>query len=279
MPPHCEDRVLSESEKDAFRKTVRGFFRDRGRKLPWRETRDPYRILVSEIMLQQTQVPRVLEKYESFLAEFPDIRSLAAAPLHEVLAAWQGLGYNRRAAYLKKAAEMILSDFNGAVPSSPEKLKKLPGIGEATASAVCAFAFNQPVVFVETNIRAVYIHHFFGDEHPVSDARLLPLVAQTLDRSDPRGWYNALMDYGVYLKKEYGNPARRSAHHHRQAPFEGSSRQVRGAVLRVLLEHGGITQRSLIRLLPFDASRILHCLEELEREGLIRGKKGHFEIA
>jgi len=261
--------ALTTRQAAAFRKIVYDYYERHGRHLPWRETTDPYRVLVSEVMLQQTQAPRVLPKYEAFLRRFPEIATLAAASLHDVLDAWQGLGYNRRALLLKEAAERIVADHGGTVPRDEESLVSLPGIGPATARAVRAFAFNEPVILIETNIRAVFIHHFFNQEETVADLALRPLIGKTLDRSDPRRWYNALMDYGTFLKKAHTNPARRSAHHHRQGPFEGSIRQVRGAIVRLILEKVRLSEHDLLECLPFDKECVRGILDQLERERII----------
>ena len=171
-----------------FRRRLYRFFHDQGRQLPWRATTDPYHILVSEIMLQQTQVERVALKYDPFLQAFPDVWSLARAPLRDIMAAWQGLGYNRRALALQRIARRLTVDFDGRLPDSVDTLCTFPGIGEATAGALAAFAFNQPVVFIETNIRRVFIHCFFPGQSRVRDREILPLVDQTLDRLQPRPW-------------------------------------------------------------------------------------------
>ena len=262
-----------------FRTTVYDYYERHGRRFPWRETTDPYRILVSEVMLQQTQAPRVLLKYEEFIHLFPDISTLAAASLHDVLGAWQGLGYNRRALALKKSAEHIFTLYGGIVPRGEESLVSLPGVGPATARGVLAFAFNKPVILIETNIRAVFIHHFFPQEEPVADSNLRPLIEKTLDRNDPRRWYNALMDYGTFLKKAHANPARRSAHHQRQSPFEGSVRQVRGAILRLILEKVRLSEPDLIETVPFDMDLVGEILEQLEREQIIVRGDGNVSIA
>ena len=175
-------------------------------------------------MLQQTQTDRVLKKYGLFLRMFPDWRALAAASLRKILFAWQGLGYNRRALALKRAAEKVIKEWNGDLPSSIETLGTLPGIGPATASAVAAFAFNAPAVFIETNIRAVFIRFFFKRKKHVRDDEILPFIAQTLDRYNPRRWYWALMDYGAMLKKKYPNLSHRSAGYRTQSRFRGSRR-------------------------------------------------------
>ncbi len=272
-------RALFERDIAKFRKTVYRHWKKYGRDLPWRRTDNPYKIVVSEIMLQQTQVARVVTKYEEFITAFPDIESLAEAPLHAVLTVWQGLGYNRRALSLKKMAEAIVSLHDGKIPTDVSRLTTLPGIGRATAHAICAFAFNQPVIFIETNIRTAFIHHFFSTKEEVKDREITPLVVQTIDRENPRRWYNALMDYGAALKKEYPNPGRKSAHYKRQSPFEGSRRQVRGAILSTLVETISISRDELAAALPFDEELIHSVLSQLEREGLIVVKNGVVTVA
>jgi len=271
--------ALTARRAAAFRTTVYGYYERHGRRFPWRETADPYRILVSEVMLQQTQAPRVLLKYEEFVRLFPDAATLAAASLHDVLSAWQGLGYNRRALALKQSAERIVTLHGGIVPRDEESLVSLPGVGPATACAVRVFAFNEPVILIETNIRAVFIHHFPPQEESVADSNLRPLIEKTLDRNNPRRWYNALMDYGTFLKKAHANPARKSAHHRRQSPFEGSVRQVRGAILRLILEEVKLSKRDLIIGLPFDRDIVGEVLEQLEAEDVIVSKDGYISIA
>ncbi|HUV37366.1 MAG TPA: A/G-specific adenine glycosylase [Patescibacteria group bacterium] len=272
-------RRLRETEVKKFRRAVYEYYRERGRAdLPWRRTRDPYRILVSEFMLQQTQVPRVLEKYEQFIARFPDIAALAGAPLRDVLREWSGLGYNRRALHLKRAAQRIVKDFGGTIPPEPAKLVTLPGIGKATAAAIAAFAFGAAHPFVETNIRAVFIHHFFPDRTRVPDAELLQLVEQTLDRAGPRAWYSALMDYGSMLKSRLPNPSRRSAHHARQGPFEGSDRQARGLIVKALAKRD-LAEAELRRVTGLDASRLRRNLGRLVDEGMVTRKRRRYGIA
>lgn len=262
-----------------FQRAIYRHYRIRGRAFPWRRTHNPYHILVSEIMLQQTQTERVLQKYEQFISSFPDFDSLAHAPLREILKVWQGLGYNRRAMALKNIAQMVVANFQGNLPPSPEALMSLPGIGRATAGAICAFAFNQPVVFIETNIRRVFIHHFFQDENEVKDTQILPLVEKILDTSNPRKWYFALMDYGVMLKKRYQNPNRKSAHYQRQPPFEGSNRQIRGMILRTLTAESPISQHEIAKRLGMDPERVKGNLIQLHREGFIRKRGCRFTIA
>ncbi|MBN2516900.1 MAG: A/G-specific adenine glycosylase, partial [Deltaproteobacteria bacterium] len=250
-----------------------------GRDLPWRKTDRPYEIVVSEIMLQQTQVARVIIKYREFIHAFPNVETLARASLRDVLSVWQGLGYNRRARSLKKLAEMVITEFQGEIPSDVRSLRKLPGIGNATAHAICAFAFNQPVVFVETNIRTVFIHHFFSDGTEVRDGEILPFVEQTLDRENSRRWYNALMDYGVVLKKQFQNPGKKSAHYQKQDPFEGSNRQIRGAILRMLMTRSRFTITELVAMVPFDAVSVRRNVKQLEEEGLLITEGTYVSIA
>ncbi len=271
--------VLSAQQIREFRERVYDYYRSHGRELPWRNTDDPYRILVSEIMLQQTQVGRVIAKYERFIRTFPDIESVACAPLRDILTLWQGLGYNRRALALKRAAQIVVAHNGGRIPSSIESLRALPGIGGVTAHAIRVFAFNEPTIFIETNIRTVFINHFFGNSTDVEDGEILPLVAQTLDPGNPRIWYYALMDYGVALKKRHGNPSRRSAHYRRQSPFEGSNRQIRGMILQALLRTAGLSEDMLVERVPFGAEAVKRCLKQLEREGLILETGGHISIA
>jgi A/G-specific adenine glycosylase len=272
-------RTLSFQEIRRFQKLVYDHYRRNGRKLPWRKTRDPYHILLSELMLQQTQVARVIDKYKAFLRRFPTLESLVRAPLRDVLGVWQGLGYNRRALALKRLATIIVSDYGGRIPPHIDVLQALPGVGAATAGAVCAFAFNKPAVFVETNIRSVFIHHFFHDRDGVKDNEILPLVAQTLDAKRTRRWYYALMDYGVALKERHSNPSRRSAHYTIQSPFEGSLRQVRGMILRALVKDPGMTESVLVKELNRDVDQVGKSLQQLCKEGFVFKKGKRFFIA
>ncbi len=267
---------LSPSTIRAFQRLVYDVYALEQRSdLPWRQTRDPYRIMVSEIMLQQTQVTRVRYKYEQFLSEFPDTATLAGASLQEVLAVWQGLGYNRRGKALKQAAEEIVVQFNGDVPSAPEELRSLPGIGAYTAGAIATFAFDRPEVFIETNIRTVFLHLFYHQREGVTDKEILPLIEATLDREQPRQWYYALMDYGALLKQAQANPGRRSAHHVKQSPFKGSNREVRSRILKTILARGACSTEDIVGELDGD-ERVTKNLTELEREGfLVRTKKGY----
>jgi len=261
--------LFTQDDIPAFQDLVLSKYRSSGRNFPWRETTDPYAILVSEIMLQQTQVGRVTEKFPQFIAAFPDFPTLAAAPLAEVLAQWQGMGYNRRAIALQKCARKVMEEFNGQLPDDPEILATFPGIGKATASSICTFAFNSPVVFIETNIRRVFIHCFFSDNEIVDDTAIRPLVEAALYRENPREWYNALMDYGTELKKSVPNPNRRSVHYTRQSAFEGSDRKIRGEIIRLLLSGKKLTEKALVSHIKEDPERTLRILAALETEGFI----------
>jgi A/G-specific adenine glycosylase len=275
-------RITPEQIKH-FRKAVLAYYHRQGRDgrdLPWRATQDPYRILVSEFMLQQTQVERVKTKYREFLKAFPALRTLAAAPLDRVLAVWQGLGYNRRAKNILHCAREIVEKYGGRIPHTAEELLDLPGVGQSTAGAVLGFAFNQPTVFIETNIRTVFIHFFLKDSVKVTDQELIPLLEQTMDRQNPREWYYALMDYGVYLKQTGGNdPGRRSTMYKRQSPFKGSRREVRGGVLKLLTKEKELTEREISRHLHKEINTVAGVLEELVREGLLEKNTRRFRIA
>jgi A/G-specific adenine glycosylase len=262
----------------SFKKAIWNYYKKHGRDLPWRNTCDPYNILVSEVMLQQTQVPRVILKYNSFLKKFPTTGALAKAKLADVLAEWQGLGYNRRAINLKRAAEVIEKDFGGEFPKDFKALTSLPGIGPTTAGDILAFSYNIAVPVIETNIRSVFIHFFFKDKEGVTDKEIMPLIEKTLDQKDPREWYYALFDYGAELKKS-GNPNKKSAHYARQSTFKGSHREKRSKILKCIIEK---PQRikDLEKLLALDPSIIKTILAELETEGFIKKfHRGFYSIS
>ena len=271
--------IISLRKIHLFQGTIWQYYKREGRDLPWRKTTDPYQILVSEIMLQQTQVERVIEKYEQFLSAFPDFPSLAQAPLKKVLPAWQGLGYNRRALALKYIAQDVMKTFHGIFPSPEDILVKFPCIGKATAGAVAAFAFHKPSVFIETNIRRVFIHFFFRDKENVRDTDIFPLIEKTLDTSDPRQWYYALMDYGSMLAKQKHNPNRKSAHYQQQSPFKGSHRQLRGMVLRAIIAQPSVTESMLLKKLNKAPERVREALSQLQKEGFIQKKGRQFTIS
>lgn len=215
------------------------------RSLPWRYLEDPYAVLVSEVMLQQTQVSRVLMHWPRWMNAFPTIDALAAASVADVLEHWQGLGYNRRALALKRAVDECSEHFEGQLPTTVEHLMRLPGIGPATAAGVIAFAFDKPAIYLETNVRTVFIHELFPLTEAVHDRELIPLVNSTCPTKGARLWYYSLLDYGSYLKTAVVNPSRRSAHYTRQSSFEGSRRQKRATLVRLVLAQPGITKEEL----------------------------------
>lgn len=270
---------LTRSVIRKFQKIILRHHEKHARVFPWRQTRDPYQIFVSEIMLQQTPVARVIEKYKNFIIVFPDFFSLARAPLEKVLKAWLGLGYNRRAIALKKTAEIITKKFKGKLPEPEKALLTLPGVGKYTAAAISVFAFNRPVVLLETNVRTVFIHFFFEDKTEVKDSEIIPFIQTTLGTTNPRRWYNALMDYGVMLKKTMPNPGRKSAHYSMQSRFEGSDRQIRGAILRALAAGKARCEQAVIQLVGSDPDRIKKILLQLQAEGFVKRNKQKIMIA
>lgn len=251
----------------SFRKKIYAYYKNNKRILPWRKTSDPYKILVSEMMLQQTQASRVIPKYKEFISVFPTVQTLAYAPAKEVLKYWQGLGYNRRALYLHRTACSIEEKYYGKFPKSIDELTKLPGVGPYTASAIRVFAYNKPEVVIETNIRAVFIHFFFTTKKKIPDTALIPLIRTYMDTKHPKEWYNALMDYGAMLKRKMQNPSRNSAHHTTQSTFEGSDRQIRGAIIREYTKDTTVTKSKLIRILPYEQKNIIHQYKMLKDEG------------
>jgi A/G-specific adenine glycosylase len=263
---------------ESFRYKITTFYKKHKRDLPWRNTTNQYHIYVSEIMLQQTQVERVVPKYYRFIAEFPGFPALAAAPLPALFGVWQGLGYNRRCLLMKASAKIIVSRFGCRIPESIAALKELPGIGEATGRALIAFCFNRPVAFIETNIRQVFLHFFFRHKEEVSDSEILPLVEKTLDRKNPREWYYALMDYGAMLKKQVGNLGVKSSHYIKPSPFQGSMRQLRGMVLKTLLSHSSLSEDRLVSIIRKDPSMVKEALHTLEIEGFIEIRKSSYTL-
>lgn len=275
-----------------FKKIIKKYYLEHGRHdLPWRKTKDPYKILVSEMMLQQTQVSRVIPKYKSWMKKFPSLRALAYASARDVLVEWQGLGYNRRALYLKKTAEELDARarsrglahkrvhpiISAVFPSDFDELQEIPGIGQSTAGAIMAFAWNIPVVFIETNIRSVFIHHFFPKVRKVSDKKIIPLIEKTLDKENPREWYYALMDYGVYLKENFPNPSRKSAHHLKQSTFKGSRRELRAKILREIISKSR-TQKEILKKFPKTPHNVQKIISTLVHEGFIVKKLNKYKV-
>ena len=246
--------------------------------MPWRKTRDPYRILVSEVMLQQTQVGRVAPLYKDFIKKFPNFEALANARSADVLRAWQGLGYNRRAIALQKLSKIVLEKFNGKLSRNRELLETLPGIGTGTSGSLMAFVFNKPVVFIETNIRRAFIHCFFPKQKMVTDGEIERYIKRTITTKHPREWYWAVMDYGSYLahsgksariQAKTFNPNRRSAHYAKQSVFKGSDRELRGKVLRLLLHKKHATIAIIAHECKEKPRRVESIVAALAREGFL----------
>lgn len=240
------------------------------RPMPWREDTRPYYVLVSELMLQQTQVERVVSKFEVFTAAFPNEKILADAPLAEVLRLWSGLGYNRRAKFLHESAKKIVQDFKGKFPHTRGGLLSLSGVGVNTAGAILTYAFNQPSSFIETNVRTVFFHHFFEDKIDVDDREIMKLLDEMIDREHPREFYWALMDYGTYLKKNGVGNIKKSKHYKKQSALKGSVREVRGQIVRQLAS-GGI-ELALLRNTLFADERFELALSGLVKDGLVQQK-------
>ncbi len=292
--------------KQNFQEVILNWYKKNGRHdLPWRKkvNQTAYRILVSELMLQQTQVDRVIPKYSAFLKKFPTARALAQAKVVDVLKEWQGLGYNRRALYLQRACQVVQKEYGGRFPRTVYELEKLPGVGPYTARAVSVFAFNNPEVLIETNVRRVFIYFFFcqGKPHPnpllvkergyqgellnkVSDEQLMPLISKYLYTKDPRMWYSALMDYGALAMDGIPNPNKKSKHYTKQSKFEGSKRYVRAHIVRYLLEHNKASSAEILTsfegnpYLEKYAHQLGDILDTLTREGFMVFHQGKWHV-
>ena len=272
--------IFSKDELEDFKCLIYGQGKRLYRDLPWRNISDAYAVLVSEVMLQQTRVSRVEKFWPRFMAVFPTLDALAAASTSDVLELWQGLGYNRRALALKRTADICALEKGGKLPCSEEELLCLPGIGATTAAGLRAFAFNKPAIYIETNVRAVFLHYFFSEDEGVRDKEIIPLVQASCSKNDPRTWYYALLDCGAQLKREAPNPTRRSAHYAKQSSFIGSRRQKRAELLRIVLSAGEISIDEAARVLnehecthgreALDASLFASILDDLVREGFFQ---------
>jgi A/G-specific adenine glycosylase len=261
------------------------WYKQSGRTLPWRQTTDPYKIMVSEFMLQQTQVSRVIPKYHAFLEKFPTMYDLAKAPLSDVLILWQGLGYNRRAKFLQQAAQAIVKNHNGVVPSDPAVLEELPGFGPYAANAVAAFAYNKPVIVIDANVRRVF-NYVFG----LKAEQIAAAVAQALPKEQPRDFYNALMDIGsAYYKTTSDDkyPFKEYCFHYNKKPipsikkikqskFHGSNRWYRGQILQMLSQGRIVSEQSLEKLEFSD--KYLAAKEQLLHEGMIQEANGTYKL-
>jgi len=264
-------------DTELFVDTVWNHYRNHKRSFAWRINPTPYNVLLSEFMLQQTQTSRVVSKFAEFKSSYPTFTDLADSPWEELLTHWVGLGYNRRARNLHLTAQIIRDSFDGIVPQGKEELLSLPGIGDYTSSAIRAFAFNIADAFIETNIRTVYLHHFFEGEFDVHDNVIIQVVKKTLDRTNPREWYWALMDYGVYIKKTFGNPNIKSRHYSKQSKFEGSSRQLRSHILKSILTSKSVSKEELDSAFKYD-SRAPKLIASMVQEGMIKFSGTHYSM-
>ena len=261
-----------------LQKRILSYYKSHGRHdLVWRHTKDPYEILVSEVMLQQTQVARVVPKFEAWLKKFPNVHALANASTAEILKAWVGLGYNNRALRLKACVQEIISQHHSKFPKNAEELEQLPGIGPYTARAITTFAYNKSEIFIETNIRTVILHHFFREKQKVDDKDLLPYLIKLVDKKNPREFYYALMDYGAYLKSIHPNPSRKSKHHQKQSKFEGSFRQKRSTITKLILAKPR-TLSNITKLTKYDKITAVKVLNALQKDRLIAKRKSIYSI-
>ena len=274
--------MLSSSQIIQFQKKIYDFYIQNKRDFSWREDITPYRIVISEIMLQQTQTARVKEKFENWMHIFPDFQTLAKAPQAQVLQHWQGLGYNRRGVALHSIAKIVMQDHNGMLPADITTLQSFPSIGPNTAGSIAAFAFNIPTVFIETNIRTVYTCEFFAGKTEIADKDLISYIQATLDTKNPRDWYYALMDYGVYLKKLLPRINSASKHYAKQSKFEGSKRQIRGHIIRILTQHHQLSFEDIMAItkeaLPLNPHSIQTVINDLLSEKLIYQKNELFHL-
>lgn len=269
---------LSEEVVKDVREAVWDYHASSRRSFPWREIVTPYRVVVSEVMLQQTQTYRVEPKFNSFVQQLPNFAALARAPFEEVLRLWKGLGYNRRAQNLQKIAQVIHSEYGDVIPKNPIFLQTLPGIGSATAASILTFTYDEPMVFLETNIRTVLIYLFFDVTRKIHDKELVPLAAKLLDHSRPREWYYALMDVGVVLKKKIGNLSRLSNAYTKQSRFIGSRRQIRGKILEYLLVSPVLTISELEMLVHDADGRTKSVIDELLKENFLESTSIGFSL-
>lgn len=260
------DQSLDPARIKALHKEVRALYRREGRSLPFRETRDPYAIAVSETMLQQTQVERVVPKYLAWLERFPDWGTLAAADTREVLAAWSGLGYNRRAIYLQKLAQVVMEEFGGRLPADPAVLRKLPGLGPYSANAIAIMAFGRRVAAVDTNVRKVLIH-LLGLPIDTPMAAIQGIAEQVLPRTEIRTWHYALMDYARLALPRGAH--RRIPPTLKQSRYKGSIRQIRGEIIRRLTIGRRVNLQRVAEDMERTIDDVRRAADGLAKDGLI----------
>ncbi|MDE0243644.1 MAG: A/G-specific adenine glycosylase [Candidatus Kaiserbacteria bacterium] len=255
------------------------FDTDNRRSFPWRQSYDPYHVLVSEYMLQQTQTGRVVEAFSNFLSRFPSVHDLASAKRQDVLACWVGLGYNRRAVALQNTAKLLVSEHDGIVPSDEEALRSLPGIGPYTAAAIVIFAYNKRAIAIETNIRTVVVHHCMHGESDVSDTSIATVMERLLSEAERRSLayrdlYAALMDYGAHLKRSGIRVSCRNTSS--QGTFKGSVRQARGVIIKTLVSGTcSVTDRHIV---PCTRQTWEQALSGLIRDGMIEKSGGGYVL-
>ena len=262
----------------AFQSKIWNFYHQNKRAFPWRDEITPYKVTVSEIMLQQTQTSRVVDKFTNWISLFPSWKDLAQASEFKVLQAWQGLGYNRRALALHKIAQFVIQKYNSELPNDPIILVTFPQIGPNTAASICSFAFNKPTTFIETNIRTVFTHEFFPGQNKVCDKELLKLIEKTVDHQNPQEWYYALMDYGNYLKKSLKNINSASKHYKKQSKFKGSQREIRGFIIKQLTRKNSQLFSDLIKSIQQELAHNKHdalaIIETMKKENILKIKDG-----
>lgn len=256
---------LDQSTISSFQQKILQYYQKNKRDLPWRHTTDPYSILLSELMLQQTQVSRVIEYYTKWLHTWPTIQHLSKANRKDVLQAWIGLGYNTRGINLHKASQIIVEHYNGDVIAAMDDYKKIPGVGKYTSQAVKIFSTNADIITVDTNIRRIFIHEF-NLPQDISDSKLWSIAQYCLPKGKSRQWHNALMDYGAtYLTSKKTGISPKTT----QSTFEGSDRQIRAQILRDLLTKP-LTLQDLTNQYNHSSDRLLKILEKMKKQEIIK---------
>ena len=254
---------INQDSINAFHQRIFSWWKENKREFPWRKTTDPYKIMVSEIMLQQTQASHVASKYNNFIKRFPTLEKLAHASKAEILSLWSGLGYNRRALWLQEAARTIVE--KGVFPQTPKELEKLKGIGPYTAKSILIFAFNLDIATVDTNIRRILIAENFATEE-TSEKQLFEIANKLLPIGKSSDWHNALMDFGATFltaRKTGISPTSK------QSNFKDSDREKRGQILKYLLEEEKATFPELKNHLKIEKKRLETILEKMVKDGLL----------
>lgn len=257
---------------NAFQNKILTWYQNNKRDLPWRNTTNPYFIMVSEIMLQQTQVSRVIEKYNQFIARFPTLQDLASASKQELLELWIGLGFNSRALRLQETAKILVKNYGGNIPDDETELRKLPGIGPYTSRAILAFAFNKDVPAIDTNIRRILIHEFDLPEN-ITEKELEMIAWENVPCGKSKDWHNALMDYGACMLTARNTGI---APKSKQSKFIGSSRQTRAAIVRDIVQNGVQEKKILVKQHPH--KEFEHILSQLVKEGILEENNNSYSL-